>query len=483
MSLKRCQRQPLHIENGIHLRMSTLLSNRNEVITQTSELYQFMATGCKPRKRWRVGTEHEKFGFRKKDYTPIPYDGPDGIRALLEAMAQQFEWQIVYENNHPIALRQGAASITLEPGGQLELSGAPLRTIHETQQEINDHLSQLGRICREMDMAFLGAGVQPKWPMALIPWMPKERYRIMGEYLPTRGSLSLEMMTRTATVQANLDFSSEADMARKFRLSMALQPLVVALFANSPFCDGQPNGFLSYRSHIWHHTDPDRCGWLPFLFEGEFTFERYVDYALDVPMFFVYRQGAYLPAHGVPFRAFLAGRLPILPGEYPTIADWELHLSTLFPDVRLKTYLELRGADAGNSASLSALPALWKGLLYHKETLEAAWELVRHWTPEEREAIHRTVPKMALHTPLPNGKTMQHLAKTILQLAKSSLEHQDCRNHKGCNESIFLKPLELIANTGITPAEKLLHAFHGHWNHTIDPIFTEQEFESFYAEC
>ncbi|MEO5354134.1 MAG: glutamate--cysteine ligase [Magnetococcus sp. XQGC-1] len=455
-------------------------------VTTREPLIAWLASGCKPRSQWRVGTEHEKFGFHKQSLAPLTYEGQAGIRAILEGMAARFDWTIVSEQGSPIALikegTQTRASITLEPGGQLELSGAPLQSIHETQEEINDHLQQLGEICASMEVAFLGVGAQPKWPFAAIPWMPKGRYREMRRYLPGKGALSLDMMTRTATVQANLDFADEADMVRKFRLSMALQPLATALFANSPFLEGRPNGFLSYRSEIWRHTDPDRCGWLPFLFAPGFGFARYAEYALDVPMLFLYRQG-YQNAGGVPFRAFLEGKLPALPGQYPTLADWELHISTLFPDVRLKRYLELRGADAGNSATLCALPAFWKGLLYDEEAMEAAWALVGNWSLEERARIHQDVPRLALQTPIPRQRTLRDLAGEVLALAKAGLLRQNRRSERGCDESIYLKHLFQVAESGITPAERMLEAYRHRWHNSVDPLFKEQEFESFYADC
>ena len=452
-------------------------------ITHPNMLVAWMEAGCKPKSHWRVGTEHEKFGFHKRTLAPLAYDGPSGIRAILETMSDRFEWTLVTDNTTPIALTKGLASITLEPGGQIELSGAPLRNIHETQNEMNEHLQQLGEVCRDMEMAFLGIGTQPKWPFARIPWVPKGRYRIMRRYLPHKGALSLDMMTRTATVQANLDFGSEGDMVKKFRLAMALQPLATALFANSPFIDGRPNGFLSYRSEIWRYTDPDRCGWLPFSFEESFGFEQYVTYALDVPMLFLYRQGGYHDVRGVRFRDFLAGQLPDMPHIYPTLADWEMHLSTLFPDVRLKRYMELRGADSGNSATLCALPALWKGLLYDDEAMGAAWEMVADWSLEERASIHRNVPKMALKTPIPNHRTLKDLARPILSLAEGGLARQAQYNPKGCDETIYLKTLNHVAESGITPAERLLTAYHQRWHGRVDPVFREQEFESFYADC
>lgn len=452
-------------------------------VTRPEPLIAWLASGCKPKSQWRIGTEHEKFGFHKQTLAPISYEGASGVRAILEAMAIRFGWHVVTDNDRPVALRKGLASVTLEPGGQLELSGAPLESVHETQQELNEHLQQLGEVCRDNDVAFLGVGAQPKWSLSQIQWMPKGRYGVMRRYLPGKGALSLDMMTRTATVQANLDFSSEEDMVRKFRLSMALQPLVAALFANSPFMDGRPNGFLSYRAEIWRHTDPDRCGWLPFLFGEGFGFERYVTYALDVPMLFLYRHGVYQDAGGVPFRAFLEGKHPLLPHQYPTLADWEMHLSTLFPDVRLKRYLELRGADAGNSATLCALPAFWKGLLHDDDALDAAWALVADWTLEERARIHREVPRLALRTPIPQGRTLRDLAEEILPLARISLERQALYNDKGCDETIYLKNLFQVVECGITPAERLLQAYHGRWRASVDPLFHEEEFESFYADC
>ncbi|MBF0427492.1 MAG: glutamate--cysteine ligase [Magnetococcales bacterium] len=446
-------------------------------------LVAWMTTGCKPVEKWRVGTEHEKFGFYKKDLKPIPYDGPVGVEALLKEMARRFDWTIELEGGRPIALKHHEAAITLEPGGQLELSGAPMKDIHAAKAELDEHLQQLSLVCRDMGIAFLSIGTQPKWPFTEIPWMPKGRYRVMREYLPNRGHLSLDMMTRTATVQANLDFGDEADMVKKFRVSLALQPLVTALFANSPFMDGKPTGFLSYRANIWHYTDPDRCGSLPFVFEKGFGFERYVAYALETPMLFFYREGRYQSAGGVPFREFLAGRHPALPGVFATFADWELHLSSLFPNVRLKRYLETRGADAGNSATLCALPAFWKGILYHAESLEACWEMVKNWTAEERRLMNEQVARLALKTPIPGKRTLRDLALEVLLCAMDGLSDHHCLNAKGCDETVYLKPLMTTAESGVTPAERLLTAYHGRWGGCVDSVFVEDEFDSFLAEC
>ena len=313
--------------------------------------------------------------------------------------------------------------------------------------------------------------------------MPKGRYTVMRRYLPTKGRHSLDMMTRTATVQANMDFADESDMVQKFKLLMALQPVATALFANSPFIDGKPNGYQSFRAEIWRHTDPDRCGWLPFIFEDSFGFERYVDYALEVPMLFRYRQGRYLDGGGVPFREFLAGRLPDYPGELPTIEDWETHLSTLFPDVRLKTYLEARGADAGNSQSLCALPAFWKGLIYDADSCDAAWDLVAGWSLEERARIVASAPRLGLRTPLSGGGTLQTLAMDLLKWSRAGLAAQGNRNGDGCDETIYLSSLFDVAASGISPADRLLAAYHERWNSSVDPVFEEEEFESFFAQC
>ena len=356
--------------------MSAPATSGGQLLTSKRDLVDYIASGEKPREDWRIGTEHEKFGYTNEDLRPLPYAGPRGIHAMLEGLSR-FGWQRVEEAGNLIALVDDAGgSITLEPGGQLELSGAPLEDLHQTCAEVQKHLAQVREVAEPLGISFLGSGFQPKWRREDIPMMPKGRYEIMRSYLPTRGSMGLDMMFRTCTVQVNLDFSSEADMVKKFRVSMALQPIATALFANSPFEEGKPSGFLSRRSHTWTDTDPDRCGILPFVFEAGMSYERYVDYILDVPMFFVYRDGRYIDASGQSFRDFLAGRLPALPGEFPTSGDWSDHLTTAFPEVRMKKFLEMRGADGGPWRSLCALPAFWVGLLYDQEALDEAAELV-----------------------------------------------------------------------------------------------------------
>ncbi len=451
--------------------MSSLSNVAELPITDRHELVEYLATGARPRTDWRIGTEHEKFGFRTDDLRPPPFDGERGIEALLGGLTR-FGWTRVQEHGRTIALTREGASVTLEPAGQLELSGAPLETIHDTCRETNGHLAEVKTVAGELGLGFLGVGFQPKWRRDEMPWMPKGRYKIMREYMPKRGDLGLDMMTRTCTVQVNLDFASEADMVKKFRVSLALQPIATALFADSPFTEGQPNGFLSYRSHIWTDTDPDRTGMLDFVFEGGFGFERYTDYLLDVPMYFVNRNGHYVDCAGQSFRAFLDGRLPALPGERPTLKDWADHMTTAFPEVRLKRYLEMRGADGGPWNRLCALPAFWVGLLYDRTALDAAWDLVKDFSLDEREALRREVPRTALKTPF-RGGTARELALEALKIAGNGLERRARRNKKGADETVFLEPLIELAQANQCPAERKLELFHGAWKGSVDPVFRE----------
>ena len=451
--------------------MSAPPSSSGAPITDPRQLAAWFEAGCKPAEDWRIGTEHEKFAFRLSDLQPLAYDGPGGIAELLQGMTR-FGWEPVAENGRTIALTKGQASVSLEPGGQVELSGAPVRTIHETCTEVHEHLDQIKTIDGELGIGMIGLGFNPKWRRADIPWMPKGRYKIMRDYMPKRGDLGIDMMTRTCTVQVNLDFSSEADMVKKFRVSLALQPVATALFANSPFTEGKPNGFQSFRSQIWTDTDPDRCGDLPFVFEEGFGFERYADYALDVPMYFVYRDGRYIDASGQSFRDFLEGRLPALPGERPLLTDWSDHLTTLFPEVRLKKFLEMRGADGGPWQRLCALPALWVGLLYDREALDAAWELVRDWTAEERAGLRRDVPRLALATPF-RHRTVREIALEVLAVSSAGLRRRARASDCGDDESGFLQTLFAIAESGEAPAATLLKRFYGAWEGNIDPVFQE----------
>lgn len=440
-------------------------------ITDKRQLVEYLALGCKPKERWRIGTEHEKFGFKCDDLSPLPYAGPWGIRAVLEGLTR-FGWSPVYEDGNVIGLALGGASVSLEPGGQLELSGVPRANLHETCEEVHSHLEQVKEVAAELGVCFHGLGFLPKHRREEMPWMPKGRYAIMRRYMATKGKLGLDMMTRTCTVQVNLDFASEPDMVKKFRVGLALQPVATALFANSPFVDGKPSGYLSYRSHVWTDTDPDRTGMLDFVFDASMGFERYVDYALDTPMYFVYREGRYIDAAGQSFRDFLAGRLPALPGEIPCLADWADHLTTLFPEARLKHYLEMRGADGGPWGRLCALPALWVGLFYDERSLDEAWRLVEDWSAAERAALHEAVPRLALKAPF-RGGTVQNLAKEVLALSRAGLARRGVRDAKGRDESRFLEPLEAIAESGKTPAEELLDLYETRWNRSVDPVFSE----------
>src|SRR6187551_2483877 len=371
-------------------------------IESRDDLLATFAAGEKPPEKWSIGTEHEKFVYRTSDHRAPSYEEPGGIRDLLMGLTE-FGWKPVVENGNVIALSGPDGTVSLEPAGQFELSGAMLDNLHQTCSEAGRHLSQVKAVGEKLGIGFLGLGMWPDKARSDLPVMPKGRYAIMLNYMPKVGSLGLDMMLRTCTIQTNLDYSSEADMVKKFRVGLALQPVATALFANSPFTDGKPNGYLSYRSHIWEDTDPDRTGMLPFVFEDGFGYERYLDYALDVPMYFVFRDGKYLDAAGLSFRDFLEGRLPILPGERPTIDDWADHLSTAFPEVRLKSFLEMRGADGGRWGRICALPALWVGLLYSGTALDAAWDRVKHWTIAEREELRHSVPKLALEAPVPGG--------------------------------------------------------------------------------
>lgn len=446
----------------------------DEIVTSRDQLVRYLEAGSKPRTEWRIGTEHEKFAFEVDTLRPLDFDGERGIEKVLQGLTR-FGWQPTEEDGRVIGLKLGKGSVTLEPGGQVELSGEPLDSLHDTCREVNEHLKEVKEVADPLDVAFLGVGFQPKWALADIPRMPKKRYGIMTEYMPTRGGHALEMMYRTATVQANLDFGSEADMVQKFRVGLALQPIATALFANSPFTEGRPNGYLSYRSQVWMDTDPDRCGDLPFVFESGMGFERYVDYALDVPMLLVLRNGEAVDAAGQSFRDFMAGRLPALPGEYPTLDDWETHLTTLFPEVRLKHFLEMRGADGGPWGRLCALPALWKGLLYDTAAQDAAWDIAKDWTAEQRWRLRAEVPEKALNAEI-GGRTVREIAREVLKIAEDGLRRIDRRNAANQDERVFLADLFEVVDQGRTPAELLLDEYHNKWHGDIDPLFREHAY-------
>jgi len=448
------------------------LGGEGPPIENLDQLAGYLEAGCKPETDWRIGTEHEKFGFTQDGHRPLPYEDADGgpcVRSMLEGLVR-FGWSPILEEGKPVALKRDGASITLEPGGQFELSGAPVETLHETCREVNGHLKEVREVADEIGAGFLGLGFSPKWSLAETPMMPKARYGIMRDYMPRVGGLGHQMMFRSCTVQTNVDFSSEADMARKMRVSMALQPVATALFANSPFADGKPNGYLSYRAHVWTDTDAARTGNLGFVFDEGFGFESYVEWALDAPMYFVKREGRFIDASGQSFRDFLDGRLPALPGEKPVISDWEDHLGTLFPEVRLKTFIEQRGADGGPWSRLCALPALWVGLLYDSASLEAAARYVSDWTLEEVEQLRRGAARKALKTPF-RGTILQEVAKDVLAMSRDGLKARARLNAHGEHEALFLDDLDEIARDGVSPAERLLERYHGEWNESVEPVF------------
>jgi len=450
-------------------------TGESPLIESRDDLLAVFAGGEKPRERWRIGTEHEKFVYRVADHRAPSYDEPGGIRDLLDALTE-FGWRPVIENGNVIALAGDDGTISLEPAGQFELSGAAVETLHQTCAEAGRHLTQCKKVGEKLGLGFLGLGMWPDKARSDLPVMPKGRYKVMLNYMPKVGNLGLDMMLRTCTIQVNLDYSSEADMVRKFRVGLALQPVATALFANSPLTEGKPNGYKSFRSHIWEDTDPDRTGMLPFVFEDGFGYERYLDYALDVPMYFVYRDGNYIDVAGRSFRDFLDGKLTELPGEKPRLSDFVDHLSTAFPEVRLKSFLEMRGADGGRWGRICALPALWVGLLYDDQALGAAWELVKDWSIEERENLRRSVPGQALAAPVPGGGTMHDLARKVVDIASGGLNRRAQLNSIGDNESGFLDPLREVVATGMTPADRLLDKFANEWNGDVSRVYDEMSF-------
>jgi glutamate--cysteine ligase len=443
-------------------------------IESRDALVAWLEQGCKPADAFRVGTEHEKIPFYRTDYSPVPYEGERGIRALLQGMQTKLGWEPILDEERLIGLYDpdGGGAISLEPGGQFELSGAPLTTIHQTAAEIDRHLADVAEVGATLGISFLALGLSPKWSLAETPVMPKSRYQIMARYMPKVGSRGLDMMFRTATVQANLDFSSEPDMVKKMRVGLALQPLATALFANSPFLEGRPNGSLSGRSEIWRDTDNARAGMLPFAFEPGMGFERYVDYALDVPMYFVKRGAHYHDVAGASFRDLLAGRLAALPGERATMSDWVNHLSTIFPEVRLKRYLEMRGADVGPRARLFALSALFVGLFYDGGALDAAYDVVKGWSAEDRQKLRDDVPRLALAATI-SGKPLAEIAAQVLAISRAGLARRACRDEFGRDETIYLAPIERIVETRRTSAEDWLNRYNGPWGKAIDPVFEE----------
>ncbi|MEX6632520.1 glutamate--cysteine ligase [Hyphococcus sp. ECK-19] len=444
-------------------------------IESLEQLAQYIAAGEKPKDQWRIGTEHEKFVFCRTTLEHVPYEGENGIRAILEKLSEETGWSIIAEGGLPIGLKGDGASVSLEPGGQLELSGAPLENIHETCDEVHRHLDAVKKVCDPLGVAFLGMGFTPIATRAEIPKMPKSRYDIMRRYMPKVGDLGLDMMHRTCTVQVNLDYSSEADMVKKFRTSLALQPIATALFANSGLYEGRSSEYASYRAHIWTDTDADRTGLLNFVFEDGFGYERYVDYMLDVPMYFIRRNGEYLDAAGLSFRDFLKGELSILPGEKPTMDDWEDHMSTAFPEVRLKKFLEMRGADGVPWAGICALPAFWVGLLYDDAALAAAWDVAKGWTTEMREKLRLDAAQYGLKAEI-DGRSVQDVALEILDISRSGLRSRARMGNLKEDETTYLDPMVKIAKSGITMGEATAKYFLEDLGGDAKKLFEEKKY-------
>ncbi|WP_159589623.1 glutamate--cysteine ligase [Chelativorans xinjiangense] len=450
----------------------------NRPIEAIEELVGYLAAGSKPKDAWRIGTEHEKFPFYVDGNQPVPYEGPRGIRALLEGMQRTLGWDPIEDAGRIIGLVEptGQGAISLEPGGQFELSGAALETLHQTCREGNAHLAQLREIAEPLGIRFLGLGASPKWRLSDTPKMPKSRYDIMTAYMPKVGSHGLDMMYRTCTIQVNLDFASEADMRRKMQVSTRLQPLSTALFANSPFTDGGLNGFQSWRAEIWRDTDNQRSGLLPFVFNQDFGFADYVEWALDVPMYFVIREGRYHDCTHVTFRQFMDGALrKTVSDGMPTMGDWANHLSTLFPDVRLKRFLEMRGADGGPWRRICALPAFWVGLLYDDAALDAAEDLTKGWSFEEVVAMRDAVPVEGLANRFRNHE-LRETAREVLAISRMGLKHRARRNREGYDETDFLNPLDEVVARGTTSAQEMVTAYHTRWGGSIEPVFLEHAY-------
>jgi glutamate--cysteine ligase len=447
------------------------------LITDHSQLAQLLADGCKPKEDWRIGTEHEKFGYCQDTHKPLPYEGERSIHAVLSGLRDRFGWAPVEEGGHLIGLTKEGANVSLEPGGALELSGAPLETVHQTCDEVNSHLAEVKSVSDEIGVKFIGLGAAPEWTHEEMPLMPKGRYKLMNNYMEKVGTMGTAMMRRTCTVQVNLDFGSEADMVQKMRVALALQPVATALFANSPFFEGKINGHKSWRSRIWRDLDADRTGMLPFVFDEGMGFEAWVQWVLDVPMYFVYRDGKYINALGQSFRDFLKGELPALPGEKPLLSDWADHLTTVFPEARIKQFMEMRGADGGPWRRLCALPGFWVGLCYDQSALDAAWDVAKGWDAETREAwrVAASVDGLAAEV---NGMKMIDLAREVVDISEAGLKARAKPGAGGLvpDETHFLNALKESIETGQTPADELLAKYHGEWNGDLSRIYDDYSY-------
>lgn len=470
--LLRCEGR----EIGVTQTMSIPQSG-GDPIERYEQLSGYLASGCKPKEDWRIGTEHEKFGYILETHEPLPYTGPCSIKAMLEGLRDEFGWTAIKEGGNIIGLAKDKANISLEPGGQLELSGAPLRTLHETCDEVNDHLREIQKIAQRVGAGFIGIGAAPTWSHEQMPVMPKGRYRLMADYMKKVGRYGVDMMFRTCTVQVNLDFSSEEDMVKKLRVGLALQPIATALFANSPFFEGRRLDHVSWRNRLWRDLDADRTGTLPFVFENGFGFEAWADYALDVPMYFVYRDGKYLDARGQSFRDFLAGKLPALPGETPLTSDWADHLTTIFPEARIKKFIEMRGADGGPWRRICALPAFWVGLTYDQSSLDAAWDLVKGWDRDTRDGLRAAAAKDGLRQGY--GRVdIRESAIEALKISEAGLRARNCSGAGGIieNEVYFLDELKEVVETGVTLADEILWKHEHEWDGDLDRVFDEYSY-------
>ena len=442
-----------------------------------SDLLKWFNQGEKPSKNWKIGTEHEKFVFYTNNFKRVSYLGASGISELLNALAIKNNWVKIIENNNTIGLKDDTgASISLEPGGQLELSGTPLENLHQTCKETGQHLKIMKEVMSGLGLLMVGVGYDPKWSRSDISFMPKGRYEIMKNYMPKVGQLGLDMMLRTCTIQVNLDFSSEKDMVEKFQISMALQSVATALFANSPFIEGKPSGYLSSRAMVWTDTDPYRTGVPEIVFDSNFGYESWLNYVLEVPMYFVYRDGKYIDVAGNSFVDFMEGKLKGFEGQYPTIKDWEDHITVAFPEVRLKQYLEMRGADGGPWNIICALPALWVGLLYDSQSQSDALSLAKPLM----DANILEEGRVSAATFALNGKignvSIDKLASDMLDISRNGLKRRNKIDARGLDESQFLDPLFYILDNKQTGAEKLLQKYNGSWNKNIDKIFIENSF-------
>ena len=446
-------------------------------IERHEQLAEHLAEGCRPKSKWRIGTEHEKFGYLTDTHAPLPFEGERSIVAVLEGLRDRHGWVEVREGGHLIGLEKDGANVSLEPGGALELSGAPLETIHETCDEVNQHLREVREISDEIGVGFIGLGAAPEWNHEEMPLMPKGRYKLMNNYMEEVGTMGTAMMRRTCTVQVNLDFGSEADMVQKMRVALALQPVATALFANSPFFEGKINNHKSWRGNIWRNLDEARTGMLPFVFDEGFGFEAWVQYVLDVPMYFVYRDGKYINALGMSFRDFMKGELPALPGEMPSMSDWADHLTTVFPEARVKKFIEMRGADGGPWRRLCALPAFWVGLTYDQTSLDAAWDLVKDWDAETRDALRVAASVDGLQAQV-NGISMHELAREVVAISEAGLKARARPGAGGMvpDETHFLNALHESLESGQVPADELLEKYHGEWVGDLSKIYADYSY-------